>query len=156
MSYSEVIEGFYSFICRDPDSGEGGLTPTANDFHLGYFQRTKREELTYKTGAGIDRCVQIVYKGTQATKPFISGNKIRHMDRIMVKVGFFAGDHHDDTNMVIHSDDKMLQNSLVKPNNYPDCGTVQIERVTVINSDVVKQGKEQYILELLLEVQTTS
>jgi len=156
MSYECVINGLYDLICRNPDSGEGGLTPTSNDFHLPYFQRTMREELRRKTGGSIDRCVQIEYKGTRGVKPFISGGKTRHVDHVMVCVGFFAGDHHDQTHIVMHSDDKILQNFLVQPDNYPSCQGACVEKIDIVNSDVVKLGREQYILELLLAIQTTS
>jgi hypothetical protein len=156
MSYECIIRSLYGDICRDPDSGEGGLTPTANDFHIPYFQRTPREELKAKVGGAIDRCVQITYKGTQGVKPFISGGKIRHQDQILISVGYFAGDHHDETNIIMHADDKMLENFLVKPSNYPSCSGTCVEKIDVVNSNVVKLGKEQYILELLLAVQTTS
>jgi hypothetical protein len=155
MSYPCVINGLYTGICRDADTGEGGITPTDNDFHLPYFQRSKREELREKTGGAIDRCVQIEYKGTRGVKP-IGGNKNRHTDHVMVSVGFFAGDHHDQTHVIMHADDKLLQNFLVHPDNYPTCAGTCVEKIEIVNSDVVKLGREQYILEVLIAIQTTS
>lgn len=156
MSFECVIQGLYTLICRDSETGEGGLIPTVNDFHLPYFQESKREELREKTGGAIDRCVTIGYVGTKSVKPFISGGKTRRLQHVMVSVGFFAGDHHNETHKVMFADDLLLQQSLIHPDNYPSCNGVCVEKIDVVSSDVVKLGKEQYILELLLAIQTTS
>lgn len=156
MSYACVIEGLYAGICRDPDTGEGGLTPTDSDFHVPYFQRSQREDLRKKTGGGIDRCTKIKYLGTKDHKAFITGGKTRQVDHVMIEIGFFAGDHHDDTHVVMWDDDKIVQRWLIHPDNYPSCAGTCVERITIVNSDVVKLGEEQYILQITVAIQTTS
>ena len=160
MSVQCIIQKWYEGICRNPDTEDAGLTPSSyedsDNYHMPYFQRTFREELREKQGKSIDRCVQIEYVGTPEGGGFISGNKMRFIDRLRVCVGFFAGDHHDVTHIVAYADDRLLQHWLLNPKNYPSCGGTCVERVDLVGSQLLKKGSEQYVLEITLAVQTTS
>jgi hypothetical protein len=160
MSVQCIIDAWYEGICRDVDTGEGGLTPASygdsDNYHMAYFQRTLREELRQKTGGAIDRCVQIEYKGTKENKGFISGNKRRAVYHIQVCVGYFAGDHHDITNVIMFADDVIIQNWAMNPKNYPSCKGSCVESVFLVDSQSTKKGREQYVLETTFAVQITT
>lgn len=160
MSVQCIINHWYKGICRNPDTEDAGLCPSSyedsDNYHLGYFQRTLREELREKAGGSIDRCVQIEYKGTKGAGPFITGGKIRFTDHLQVCVGYFAGDHHDVTHAVAYADDRLIQHWVLKPSNYPACQGTCVERVELVGSQLIKKGDEQYVLEIEFSVQSVS
>lgn len=159
MSVQCIVDHWYKGICRDPDTGEGGLIPStymdSEDYHSSHFRRTLREELREKEGGSIDRCVQIEYKGTKEVSA-VSGRKWRIVDHLQICIGYFAGDHHDVTHAVAWADDRLIQLWALHPRNYPSCDGTCVEKVNVVDSQLTKKGSEQYVLELTLAVQTTS
>ena len=156
MALDCVIRRFYSTICRDPDTGEGGLTPYASDFHADGFTRVDDIRMSDAVKSSVDRIVEIDYLGTSKYQAFAngSGTRRRATHRLLLRIGYFAGDNHNETQMVIAADDSMLGVYLQKIDNiHGECEGLCLEKVEITSSEVIKLDTQRYELQMSLNVQ---
>lgn len=152
-----TIQRLYDTICRNPETGEGGLAPTPTEFHAEAFRRIDSVRAAKTTKAGSDRLVEIDYNGTEKYLQFANGkgSRRRSWHKIMIRIGYFSGDNHNVTQMVIGGDDKKIGDYLQKLDNIaggPCCGEC-LEKVEVANTEVIKIDDQRYELQMSLKVQ---
>jgi len=156
MAMDCVMRGIYTFLCRDADTGEGGLAPTTTDLHADCFSRYMEHRLDVVMGEAIDRKVQIEYGGLSEMPPLANGTgtKRRRIFKINIRIGYFAGDHNDETHAVIAADDHLIQVEIARPANYPaSCEGICVEGIIPLSSEVITLDTNRYILEITARVQ---
>jgi len=156
MALDCVIRRLYATICRDPDTGEGGLVPTASDFHAEGFSRVDNIRLHNAVKGSVDRMVEIDYLGTDKYQAFANGagTRRRATHRLLMRIGYFAGDNHNETQMVIAADDSLIGLYIQKLDNiHGACEGLCLEKVEVDSSEVIKLDSQRYELQMSLKVQ---
>lgn len=151
-----VLGRLYDTICRHPDTGEGGLVPTPSDFHADSFRRIDSVRAHKTAKGGLDRLVEIDYQGTKKYLQFANGQgtKRRSWHGVLIRIGYFAGDNHNITQMVIAGDDKLLGTALQKLDNIVgSCANECLEKVEVEGSEVIKLDDQRYELQISLKLQ---
>lgn len=151
-----VLERLYATICRDPTTGDGGLTPTESDFHSEGFRRLDDVRIAQVSKGSSDRLVEIDYGGTEKYQQFANGTgtKRRSRHKLLLRIGYFAGDNHNETMMVIASDDKLIGTYLQRLDNiHGSCEDMCLEKLEVGSSEVVKLDNQRYELQLSLVAQ---
>ncbi len=150
-----VIGRIYETLCR-AESGDGGLTPTASDFHADAFRRIDSVRAHKTTKRGGDRLLEIDYLGTAKYQQFANGagTKRRSTHKLLVRIGYFAGDNHNVTQQVIAGDDKLIGTYLQKMDNIAGaCSDECLEKIEVEGSEVIKLDEQRYELQISLKVQ---
>lgn len=156
MSVKCIIERLYQTLCRDPDTGEGGLTPTESEFHADAFRRIDNIRIGETNKSARDRLVEIDYEGTEGYLAFANGQgrKRRSKHNLLIRIGYFAGDNHNETQMIIGSDDKLIGTYLQKLDNIAgSCDTTCLEAVFVTSSQKVKLDEQSYELQIKATIQ---
>lgn len=151
-----TIQRLYDTICRDPETGEGGLEPTASEFHASAFRRIDSVRAAKTAKQGNDRLVEIDYNGTDKYLQFANGigSRRRSWHKVMIRIGYFAGDNHNVTQMVIGGDDKKIGDYIQKLDNIAgSCTDECLEKVEVASSEVIKIDEQRYELQISLKVQ---
>jgi len=156
MGLDCVVKRLYASICRDPDTGDGGLEPTPSEFHADGFSRLDNIRMGEAVKSAADRLVEIDYQGTLKYQGFAngSGTRRRATHKLLLRVGYFAGNNHAETHMIIAADDSKLGVFLQKLDNiHGDCDGLCLEKVEVDNSEVIKLDSQRYELQITLRVQ---
>jgi len=151
-----VFNRLYATICRDPDTGEGGLAPTPSDFHADAFRRIDSVRANKTTKSGNDRLLEIDYLGTVKYQGFANGtgSRRRGQFRVMMRIGYFAGDNHAHTQIIMAADDRKIGVYIQKLDNIPgSCDGACLEKVEYDNSQVIKLDDQRYELQITLRLQ---
>lgn len=153
-----AMNGLYTIICRDPDTAAGGLTPNDGVLHLPGFYRHDRQRLESLTGSGIDRKVQIVYKGTSRWTTYVdptTGFQM-HDEIAVIRVGYFTGDHVNETMIVMGEDGQQIARAISKTINQPACDPGEcVNGYIPQSSEVTKIDEQRYVLELEVLMKVT-
>lgn len=151
-----VLNRLYETLCRDPELGTGGLEPTPSEFHADGFTRRDMVQLKKVTKSGADRLLQIEYKGTVKYQGYANGrgNRRRSTHRVMVRIGYFAGQSHNETHIVMGADDKKIGTYVQKLDNIVGtCSDLCIEKISYENSETITVDDQRYELQIMLLVQ---
>lgn len=152
------ILGLYAIICRDPDTATGGLDPADTVLHAPGFYRHDRQRLEDLTGSGIDRKVQIVYLGTSRWHTYVeptTGFQMR-TEAVKIRVGYFAGDHVNETMASIAEDNQQIAHAISKTSNHPVCDPGEcVNGYVPRSSEVIKIDEQRYVLEIEIAMQVT-
>jgi len=154
-----AIEGLYTILCRDKDTAAGGLTPSETVLHASGFYRHFGDRIDILPGDGIDRKVQIVYEGTSKWTNISSGSSGTTRMRtfqVVVRVGYFSGDHVDETMMIIADDEQEMVKEIAFSTNWPTgCSSGCVNGYVPKTSTVKRLDDTRYVLEITLDVQVT-
>lgn len=151
-----VIKRIYATLCRDPDTGEGGLAPTSSEFHADAFRRMDTVYSKNTAKGGADRLLEIDYGGTlEYGRPGSgSAQKRRSWHKLILRIGYFMGDNRNATNMVVAADDKLIGTYLQEKDAIKGgCDSLCLEKVEVIGSNVIKLDEQRLELQISLKVQ---
>ncbi len=151
-----TIQRLYDTICRHPDTGEGGLAPTPSEFHSDAFRRIDSVRAAKTTKQSSDRLVEIDYNGADKYGQFANGtgSRRRSWHKVMIRIGYFSGDNHNATQMIIGGDDKKIGDYIQKLDNISGtCSDECLEKVEVTGSEVIKIDEQRYELQISLKVQ---
>lgn len=152
-----AFNGLYSMIARDPDTAAGGVDPSETIYHADGFQRYRGEELETLPGDGLDRRMQITYNGTTKWHTYadsVQNTRMRSFT-VTIRVGYFAGDHVDETMAIMADDEQVIAKAIAKSANWPDCTNGCVNGYVPKSSNVLKLDPRRYILEIPVEVQVT-
>lgn len=152
-----AVNGVYSVICRDPETAAGGLDPFDPLLHAPGFYRHEREDLEFLTGTAIDRKVQVVPVGLQGWIPL--ANPVLGFDmrafHVVVRVGYFVGDHATESFEVMVDDDSQIIDALIRASNWPTCSSSCINGVIPLESNRVRVDHTRFIWEITVEIRVT-
>ena len=152
-----AIAGLYDIICRDEETAEGGITPSEDTLHASGF--TKHEGTTPFNdlpGDGIDRRVEILYPGTDAWTTYASSYasvRMRQFEAV-VRVGYFAGSHFDETHAIIADDDRAIGLG-IRDGTLPTCSSGCVNGYYPIGSSVVELDPTRLVLEIRVRTVVT-
>lgn len=154
-----AIDAIYATICRDPETASGGLTPSESTLHAPGFYRHDRSELDALTGNSIDRKVQVMSDGTAGWVPLynpVSGVKIRRFS-LIVRVGYFVGDHMTESFAIMGDDDLIISNALIDSTNWPDCAVGCVNGIVPVGGRRVEVDGDptRHVWEITVEVTVT-
>lgn len=150
-----AFNGLYTAICRDKDTAAGGLNPDNTVLHASGFYRHFGDRIDELPGDGIDRKVQVVYEGTDKWIPYGSSNTSTRMRdfTVVIRIGYFAGSHVDETMAVIADDEHQIAAVIAKSTSFPTCSPGCVMGYVPASSNVVKLDNTRYILEIVVGVQ---
>lgn len=150
MSSRCAMEGIYDMICRDPDTATGGVDPSETNYHGEGFYREDRVRLDNLEGSSIDRKVSIRYDGTIEHDKISNGNKRGRRFGVTIRVGYYAGDHHNLTHMIANDDELLIIKRLRLQQYWPsDCC---VQGYIPQESTFQDIDGDRYILEIAVEV----
>lgn len=140
-------------ICRDPETAEGGLDPYPSDYHAPGFYLQDRETLEFLTGQSIDRRVEIAFKGTEEWLPL--ANPVSGFDMlpltIVIRVGYFVGDHGPESFIVMAEDDRLIQNAILSQSNWPECDGLCISGLIPVSGERIRIDSTRHVWEITVE-----
>lgn len=143
MMPSTAIAGMYALLCRDPDTADGGLTPVADPYHAPAFTRLDSGRLEDLAPLGMDRRIHIEYSGTEAWHTL--GNM--QTFGVTVRVGYFAGEHTEETRAIMFDDEHLIGAALSYSGNWSGAA------LRVGPGDVTQVGDDCFINEIPVSVQ---
>lgn len=153
-----AIEGLYAALCRDPDTAAGGVTPSEDTYHASrFFRHVGTAPFNDLPGDGLDRCVEVVYPGADAWTGYTSSSASPRMRLVplVVRVGYFAGSHQDQTHAIMADDDRLL-GLAIKAADLPRCTGSCVNGYYPTNSTVVMLDPTRWVLEITVRVTVTA
>lgn len=152
-----AIAGLYDIICQDEDTASGGVTPSEVILHAqGFTRHEGTTPFNDLPGDGIDRRVEIVYPGTDSWNTYTSSSasvRMRQFDAV-VRVGYFAGSHFDETYQIMADDDRLI-GLAVKYGPLPDCSGTCVNGYYPVGSNVAALDNTRYVLEIQVRTVVT-
>lgn len=160
MSVSHcAMGGLYRMICGDPEAVPAidGLVPDDTDLHAERFTRFQGEGvLEDRVGKSIDRVVFISYEGTSRWAGVWSRGQLERTFRVVVRIGYFFGDHEDLTYQAMADDEHAIAKYIRKDSNWPQCSSGCINGFVPKSSSVTRVKPDRAINEIVVEVTVTA
>lgn len=155
-----AINGIYNIICRNAETAAGGLDPDNTVLHADGFYRVERMELDDYEGQDFDRRVQVDYVGTSEWLGLMATYDQQRERRfgVIIRIGYFTGDHEADSHMVAGDDDHQINKALMLQANWPtSCtGGGCVNAYIPVSSGFSRVDEKRWVLEIALTVQVTS
>jgi hypothetical protein len=150
-----AIDGLYNTICRNEETAAGGLNPEDTTRHADGFYRIERTELDDLEAEGCDRRVEIVYQGTNEWigMPATYQQQRERRFGVVIRVGYFAGDHELETQRIASDDDHAICSALFLQSNWPLCTGGCVEAYLPVSSSFVRHSKTKWVLEIQVTIQ---
>jgi len=120
----------------------------------GGFYREDRIALEDLAGAGIDRKVQIVYKGTESWGALTNGNGAKKQQTFIVSVdvGYFVNDHQFISESIIADDEGLIGRRIIQQQYWPTCVAGCVQGYTPVSSQTVDIGGNRLINQITVRV----
>lgn len=152
-----AINALYDMICRDVDTAADGLDPEDTTWHASGFFRHDREPLERLESEAIDRKVQIVYDGTNEWHSLSpsGGSALMRTFRVIVRVGYFVGDHEFLSYPIIGDDEQQILQAIMDQSNWPSCSSGCVNGYIPGDSAIAYPDEIRRILEIAVGVQVT-
>jgi len=154
-----TIEAMYTTICRDEVTATGGIDPQDTSYpHAEGFMRLRDRTMEeVNDSLSIDRKVQILYRGVPEVLA-IGNNynrKIRYRFTAHIRIGWYGGDDHGETSIIIGEDiqDIFIALRAMNGSANPTGTTGCIEGVHPHTADVVQVSNDRFIAEIPVTVQ---
>lgn len=143
-----AFDGIYTVICRDPDTGNGGLIATEYGHHKPFFVRAPQGEAIEDIDRA-DRMVQVVATGFTG-QASLSAPEATHWEfGVEVVIGYFAGGYEDNCQRAMLDDFMLIAKALMTESNRPTGTYAYI----VEDSNVEPLDDDRYLHSISVTVQ---
>jgi hypothetical protein len=144
----DAIEKLYDIICRNEDTGLGGITPTDTSFHSSYFKRYFDGEPIDDASDG-DRLVFISYTGHVEDNSLAHPSKDHWTFGMVVQIRYHTGDHDAHSQVVMADDFHLIAKTAMAESQKP----TGVYGYYFRGSTVTPVDEESYIMAIEVEAQ---